>query len=327
MQTRIRGRAWLCLAALAGLGACQLADTGASDEGGSLAVSLSGATARTLLPSIDMNLASYDLSGTGPDGRTFSQSTTGASVVVSGLAFGDWIVTVSGKNAGGIIVGRGTGTATVHTGQQATIAITVTPLAGSGTISLGVTWVAVDVPTPSVSAELLPGAGAPIPLAFTVGSGTATFISSGIPAGYYTLSLRLLDNSVLVMGAVEVVRIAAGQTTSGSFDFTRVNLGTGSIAIAISPVASDPIVVTMTGQSASITPDAFMTVTAGVPAGVGNVTYVWYVNGESKATGTSANPAFVVGSGLPVGFYHLDVTAFTADGSRAGAASHRFAVQ
>ena len=32
------------------------------------------------------------------------------------------------------------------------------------------------------------------------------------------------------MGAVEVVRIVTGQTTSGSFDFTQVNKGTGDIS-------------------------------------------------------------------------------------------------
>ena len=52
-----------------------------------------------------------------------------------------------------------------------------------------------------------------------------------------------------------------------------------------------------------------MTVTAAVPAGVGNVTYVWYLNGESKATGSSASPGFTLGSTLAAGFYRLDVTA------------------
>ena len=69
-----------------------------------------------------------------------------------------------------------------------------------------------------------------------------------------------------------------------------------------------------------------MTVTAAVPAGVGNVTYIWYLNGESKATGNSASPSFTLGSTLAVGYYRLDVTAFTADGLRAGAATHRFTV-
>jgi hypothetical protein len=316
----------VCLALLAGLTSCQMAGIDAPGGVGSLAITVNDATAKTLLPPIDMTIASYDVSGTGPNGRTFSQSSTGVSVVVGTLAFGDWTVTVSGKNSGGTVVGRGTGTATVHTGQQTTLAVTVAPLAGTGTISLGVTWVAADVPTPSISAQLLPSTGSPITLAFSMGSGTATVLKASIPVGYYTLSLKLLDNGVLVMGAVEVVRIVAGQTTSGSFDFTQVNLGTGSIAVTITPAASDPIAVTMTGQKASITSGASMTVTAGVPAGVGNVTYVWYVNGESKATGSTASPNFTVGSALAAGFYRLDVTTFTTDGSRAGAASHRFTV-
>jgi len=64
-----------------------------------------------------------------------------------------------------------------------------------------------------------------------------------------------------------------------------------------------------------------MTVTASVAGSVGNVIYVWYLNGESKATGSNTNPSFTFGSSLPAGVYRLDVTAFTADGKRAGAAS------
>ena len=56
------------------------------------------------------------------------------------------------------------------------------------------------------------------------------------------------------------------------------------------------------------------------------MTYIWYLNGVSKATGTSASPRFTFGSTLAVGYYRLDVTAFTADGSRAGAGTHRFTV-
>ena len=54
----------------------------------------------------------------------------------------------------------------------------------------------------------------------------------------------------------------------------------------------------------------------------GNVIYTWYINGESRAIGDS----YTLGSDLAVGTYRLDVTAFTADGSRAGSATHTFTV-
>jgi hypothetical protein len=309
------------------LASCSMPQMGVDGDEGSMAITVDGAPMRTLLPPIDMTVSAYDISGVGPGGKTFSKSTTGTSVIVSALAFGSWTVTVQAKNAASTVIGQGSGTVMVHTGQQTSLAITVAPLTGNGTISLGVTWVAADVPTPSIDARLLPGAGSAIPLTFVMGAGTATLLNGSISSGYYTLSLKLLDNGVLVMGAVEVVRIVKGQTTAGSFDFTQVNRGTGDISIAIAPVISDPIPVTMTGQPATLSPGSSMTVTAAVPASVGNVVFVWYLNGESRATGTSASPSFTFGSVLPVGFYRLDVTAFTTDGLRAGTGTHRFTVQ
>ena len=185
-------------------------------------------------------------------GRTFSRTTTSPSVTIEGLAFGPWTVTALAKNAGNTVIGQGTGSVVVHTGVVSPLAITVLPLPGNGTLALAVTWIVADVPTPSIDAQLLPSVGSAIPLAFVMGTGSATFSSSSIAAGDYTLSLKLLDNGVLVMGAVEVVRIVAGQTTSGSFDFTQVNLGTGDIAVTITPAMNAPLAVTMTGQLAAL---------------------------------------------------------------------------
>jgi hypothetical protein len=314
----------LCLAVLA---SCSMPGMGSDEGEGSIALTLTDGVARTLLPPIDMNPASFAITGTGPSGKTFSQSTSGTSLTVGKLAFGTWNITVSAKNAAGTVIGQGTGTAVVVTGQQTALAITVTPLSGTGTLDLDVTWTAADVPTPSVDAQLLPSSGSAIPVAFTLAAGSASCLRTGIAAGYYTLTLRLLDNGVLVMGAVEVVRIVSGQTTSGAFDFTQINQGTGSVTLTITSMNGDPIPVTLSGQAATLAAGVSMTVTAAVPASVGNVTYIWYLNGEAKATGSSASPTFTVGSTLAAGFYRLDVTAFTADGLRAGAATCAFTVQ
>lgn len=308
------------------LASCSMPGIGFEGDEGSMTIVINGGPMRTLLPPIDMNPVTYDISGTGPDGKTFSQSTSGASLIISKLVFGTWNVAVAAKNAGGVVIGRGTGTAVVITGQQTTLAITVAPLPGSGTLDLDVTWTAPDVQTPSIQAQLLPASGSAIPLAFTLGTGSASALKTGIAAGYFTLTLKLLDNGILVIGAVEVVRIVAGQTTAGLFDFTRLNKGTGGIAVSITPATGNPIPVTLTGQSTTLATGTSMTVTAAVATGVGNVTFVVYVNGEPIATGSNASPSFTVGSTLPAGFYRLDVTAFIADGRRAGAATHGFNV-
>jgi hypothetical protein len=300
---------------------------GAAGQTGAIQLSLGMAAGRTLLPSIDMTPASYAVSGTGPSGATFTVTTAQSSVTVPGLAFGQWTVSVSASNAAGTQIALGSGTVSVATGQQSSLAVTVTPLSGNGTLSLTATWIGARVGLPTVSAQLLPMTGSAIPLSFTVGSGSATAASATVPAGYYTLTLQLLDNGVNVYGAVDVVRIVKGQTTSGTYDFSASNQVGGSIAVAITPVMSNPLSVSITGQTATLAFGANMTVTAALTGYSGNVTYVWYVNGVSQATGSSASPSFTFGSALPVGAYRLDVTAFSTDGLRAGSANASFQVQ
>ena len=294
-----------------------------SKEGGSLAINILSVTAKGLIPDLDMTPASYALLGNGPNGSNFNESTAASSVVIPDLDFGDWTITVDALNADSIIIGRGQDSVAVHAGQITTLNIAVTPLDGYGTLDLTLLWTPEDTENPSIEARMIPAAGSTIDLSFTITSpGTATYTSSTIPTGYYTLVLKLLDNNILVLGAVEMVRIIKDQTTSGQFEFYEINDPGGQISINITPELNDPIEVTMSGQVEEIYFGELMTVTAAVPPEVGNVVYAWYINGESKTTGLS----YTLGSDLAVGIYRLDVTAFTADGSRAGSATYIFRV-
>ena len=157
-----------------------------------------------------------------------------------------------------------------------------------GTLDLAVTWDPASVDSPSVQSQLVPSQGTPIDLAFTMPSpGEARYSNGAIPNGYYTLVVKLLDNGQLVMGAVDVVRIVAGETTSGAIDFTDVNQGTGTISVSITLQMNEPVQVTMSGHATELSTGHPMTVTASVPAGLGNATYVWYLNGVSVGMGSS----------------------------------------
>jgi 6-phosphogluconolactonase len=278
--------------------------------------------ARTLLPPIDMNAASYELSGTGPGGATFSQSAAGGTVTVGNLAFGSWSVTVDALNAGGTIIGSGQATAAVQIGHATTLSITVAPLAGNGTLSLTVSWPGAQVDAPSIEATLTPSAGPAITLSFSVTGSQATYSGTTMPAGYGTLQLQLFNHNIPVMGAVDVVRIVAGQTTSGTYAFTNVNQPGGPLQVNITPALADPIPVQVSGVGSTVTAGASITATASVTDSTTNVVYVWYLNGVSQATGSS----YTFGSSLLAGYYRLDVTAYTADGARAGSATARFQV-
>ena len=290
-------------------------------SGGSLTIQVGNhINSQTLLPPISMTPVSYTVSGSGPGGATFSQTTAGGSVTVNGLAFGSWSIVVNAMNSDGTLIGSGQAAASVHTGQTTTVAISVVPLTGNGTLNLTVSWTASQVEIPSILASLTPPSGSATYLSFSINGSQATYSSTTIPAGYQTLTVQLMDNNVAVMGAVEVVRIVAGQTTSGTYAFTNVNQPGGSVQVNITPALADPIPVSISGVPATITAGTSVTATASVSDGTTGVVYVWYLNGVSVGTGAS----LTFGSALAAGYYRLDVTAYTA--TRAGSATAGFQV-
>jgi Tol biopolymer transport system component len=281
-----------------------------------------GNGAKTLLPDIDMEPASYVVTGSGPRGGSFEVSTEGTVVEIPGLDFGDWSVTVYARNAEGVVIAKKTQSVAVHAGQTVSAIFIVTPLEGFGSLSLTVRWNKEDTENPRVEGELIPAEGPALPLPFAVSNGdTGRFGSDTIPTGYHTLAFQLLDSGIVTIGAVEVVRVVKDQLTTGDFEFPEINRAGGAVEVNITPDMADPIEVTIHDQREVIRFGESMMCRASVPAGVSNVVYVWYINGESQSTGQSYEVR-----GLDVGIYRLDVTAFTTDGSRAGSASHLFHV-
>ena len=283
----------------------------------------SNSMSNTLLPAIDMDIASYDIKGTGPNGEIFNITSDQSIVEVPDLALGDWTVHINGKNADNDIIGQGSASTVVNVGTTSYVSIPVSPLTGAGTLNVSIAWTGADTFNPAVAATLIPAQGAEIPLTFTITDGnTATYSNDAIPAGYYTITLKLMDGEVLTAGTTEVVRIVEAQTTTGSFTYNDINKAPGNIEVNIDPQMNEPIDVTLTGQEAEIKEGQTMTINASVPADIGNVTCIWYINGESKSIGTS----YTLGSDLPQGNYTVSATCYNVDGSRAGSTSHSFKV-
>lgn len=287
---------------------------------GSLTVTITDSVSRSIVPGISMSPESYVIEGSGPNNATFSTNVTGTnSATINDLAFGDWSVTVTAKNSSNVAIGAGTGNTTVVSNTSASVAVTVKPYDGFGTLSLALSWPASDVQTPGIVSTLLPVTGTAKTLDFTVdgATGTASSTTTNVATGYHTLSLKLQDNGKTVMGAVEVVRIVKDQTTSGTIAFTNVNKATGSIAVNISADMSDSLAVAIAGSAATKPANKNLRLSASVSNYADNVTYVWYVNGDAVETGAN----FTFGNTWVQGYYRIDVTAFSADGKRAGSDS------
>jgi hypothetical protein len=294
----------LALISLTGCPSPSVSDTG------DLTLTITSATERgvkSILPPADMEVTSYDVSGNGPNGASFTDPNASKTPFITDLVPGSWLITVKGKNAAGTIVGEGSVTVTIIAGQTATASVTVSAIGGSGTMHLFVSWPA-GLITPSVTGTLTPAGGSPAALTFTLaGDSLSAAYDSGssLDVGYYTLSLLLKDGSTTVWGGVEAVRIISGNTTTGSFVLSSsCPPPAGGMLICAAASSNGPIPITLSGQTASLTSGADMTTTA-TPA-ISVDSYEWFVDGEAIGQ-TAATATF--GSALPLGNHRVDVIA------------------
>jgi hypothetical protein len=280
--------------------------------------------AKIHLPDINMDVALYDVVGEGPGKAAFEAYDLYESTYINNsVPFGKWDIQVFGKNSEGIIIGSGQAEAAVSANEISVIDIAIIPLGGTGTLNLTINWNIEDLFIPSVEAELISSSGVSRDLDFTItGGNQGTCSLSGIMAGYYILTAKLLDNGIVTMGAVEMVRIASDQTTAGSYDFYLLNKPEGTIEVNIDQEMADPIEVSMSGLKPSITTAEEMTVSASVRQDDGPVVFVWYINGGSVKAGET----FRI-NGLDEGFYRLDVTVFSVDGSKGGSETFTFEIK
>jgi hypothetical protein len=285
-----------------------------------------------------MTPVSYTVVGVGPagSGATFNKPITNNQITVSSLVPGSWNITVNAWNAAsgtGTNIGVGTAAVTVSPGQTSSAVITVVPLAGNGTLSLSTSWSGFSVS--SIAAQLKNTvSGNTASPSFTINSSNnaATMPIATLAAGYYTLTLQLLNSSSqVVMGTVDAVRIVTGQQTTGSYAF---NATTGQVTVVMIPTANNPIVLgSITGiPTTTITPSTDFTAKVVATDNTANANYTWYLNGvaldpSNQTTPTTTGSAYHIGAlGLNPGYYHLDVIAITADGSRAGGQAASFVV-
>lgn len=307
--------------AVIGFAACQLP---VDDPGGSLEVNVGSIDTQSLEPDLNMDVDSYVVSGSGPSGSSFERTTSGGVIAVEELTVGAWTIDVVGYNVDGIDVARGSGETDISAGETSQLTVTVRPYEGEGTLSVSVTWPDADVADPSVEAELVASDGTSVSLPFTISeAGQASYERADTAAGYYTLSVQLLDGTTPVAGAAEAARVAAGATTGGTIAFNSVNPPTGDTDITIDPDLDEPLEVSLSGAVADLELGGSMTATAEVSNADGQtVSFTWYLNGAYLDDGDTVT----VGQSLEPGTYRLDAIAYTADGNRSGSASHSFSV-
>jgi len=197
---------------------------------GSLVLDLSGSGAKekTISPPLNVEIAYYDVRGAGPDSANFSQlEVTGYAVIQNYMVPGAWTITVEAFNSSHEQVGAGSADVTIDAGKTAQASVQVSPLAGTGSLTIAISWPSGTIAVPAVSGTLTSVGGAPQAISTTMGTDSVSYSSGSLNAGYYSLILQLSDGAVVEWGLFEAVRILKGQTTTASFVLTSQDLFSG----------------------------------------------------------------------------------------------------
>jgi hypothetical protein len=271
-----------------------------------------------------MTPVEYHIYGSGPSAGTFESVSNGGSESFFDLAIGNWTVTVTAYNSDDQQIGWGESIAFISASTESETSVLVEPYTGKGSLDLSVSWTAADVTDPSISAVLTDNVGTQTSLPFSLNSGEATYTDIDVPAGYYTLSIQLLESGNVVSGLVESVRIIQDFQTTGDFNFEDLNNPSGDISISVIVNMYDPLEAAINGAAATLTYGTDMTVSASVANADGEtLIYKWFANGE--LVGSAETLTF--GSTLRWGNYRLDLVVTNADGSRSGSATHSFIIE
>ncbi|NCD06322.1 MAG: hypothetical protein EOL97_09395 [Spirochaetia bacterium] len=268
----------------------------------------------TLEPQIKMDIDSYIISGTGPDGRTFTPITSnGDDVTISNLFNGDWTITVQGLNEDGIAIGEGSDTVTIVANKVNSAHIDVNEFIGDGTIDLGVNWPTEDISDPQIVATLSqPDLNISHNLSFIVDTttGTASF-NNNYNSGYYILNIALYDGDTTdinnkLIGKSYSLRIVKDNSTAYNLEIKKDDLNLyGEVSVSVANNISSSFEVSLNKTDVTLTEGNTQEFVATANTS-GECTYYWYVDGEIQQESSNT---FTTPNTLKLGTHSVDVIA------------------
>ncbi|MBI9103745.1 MAG: chitobiase/beta-hexosaminidase C-terminal domain-containing protein [Spirochaetales bacterium] len=215
-------------------------------EVGSLSIQLSDTSRGMHSPDLDMSIAYYKITGSGPSGASFGPMTiTGTEATVDDLVLGSWTVTAEAYNTDDFLLGSGSGTGLVASGSPASISITVTPLTEDGGITVNIIWPA-SFTTSSVSASLTPPGGTAAPASFTISENGGSYSDTSAAEGNHFL-IATVSSGAFSHTFLEGIKVVSGYTTMVDLEITPDM----AVEDSVSTPAADPSAGTY-GSSQSI---------------------------------------------------------------------------
>ena len=312
------GMGALALAVFSFLVACSISgDTGVGTV--LIRTSTLNAARNTYEPG-NTEITHYRVYGSGPNGLELEETvpSTQTQIVLIRLAVGWWRFDVDALNSDGAPVITGMVEVLVQDDVITEVDVTLSPVQGSGTLTVEFRWPAGAVDDPGVAASLsvYNGGefGTPEPLVpFEEGSSGdfTTYTYTGAQdAGYYALSTTVTDGSAPRWENMDTVRILNGFET-----VVGIDLETGDVSITIILDPQDPLEVSLevTGDL-PIGPGQDIVANASVTGGSGSYEYRWYLDGTLLPGETTSE--VTIGSALDPGRYRLSLVA--SDGTVLG---------
>jgi len=268
----------------------------------------------TLEPQIKMDVDSYIIRGTGPDGRTFTPITSnGDDVTISNLFNGDWTITVQGLNEDGIAIGEGSDTVTIVANKVNSAHIEINEFIGDGTLELGVNWPIEDISDPQIVATLSqPNSNISHNLSFSINTnaGTASF-NNDYNSGYYILNIALYDGDTTdinnkLIGKSYSLRIVKDNSTAYNLEIKKDDLNLyGEVSVSVANNISSSFEVSLSKTDVTLTEGNTQEFVATANTS-GECTYYWYVDGEIQQESSNT---FTTPNTLKLGTHSVDVIA------------------
>ncbi|MBI9103947.1 MAG: chitobiase/beta-hexosaminidase C-terminal domain-containing protein [Spirochaetales bacterium] len=195
-------------------------------ETGSLSIILSSDSSRTIVPSIDMTITTFSISGDGPGEANFSGlDIAGTAFTAENIVNGSWIITVDGKNESGTRIMSGSANVEIVSGINEII-IDLYPLTVEGSYNLNIIFPEGELNSGGISviSNFTPQGGNAVDLSFDLSYSGASCLQA-FPAGYYLWSLQIEEfGQIRYLMPPEAVRIISNEQTDFTLDLTETIL-------------------------------------------------------------------------------------------------------
>ncbi|MFA7128979.1 MAG: hypothetical protein WC136_07425 [Sphaerochaeta sp.] len=269
---------------------------------------------KTIEPDLDMNVASYRISGArvGSSDQIGPVDVTSGTFTFSGIRIGDWMITVEAYNDDPtpVKIGEGLSMVTIYGGSKTEALVSIVPIEGEGDFSYTIDWTGNTIGDCQIEAFLTPeGASTEAAIApedITISGSVCTITVEDLETGYYDFSFILKDGELPFGGCFHEVRILDDQTSSGSESIPVSPFG---MSVSFINNLHNPFDVTISSDDYVMEGIGVQSFTVS-PADA--VEYQWYLDGM-KITGANETTYQVDSEAIGLGWHTLSVKVKKAD--------------